>query len=59
MHEKMTFSPLKVTFTFLKVIFSSLKVTFRNVMTFPDFTRHFFSSLADSIDVFVIVVLNR
>ena len=28
-------------------------------LTFPDFTRHFFSSLADSIDVFVIVVLNR
>jgi len=30
-----------------------------NVMTFPDFTRHFFSSLADSVDGFVVVVLNR
>ena len=28
-------------------------------MTFPDFTRHFFSSLADSVDAFVVVVLNR
>ena len=28
MHDKMTFSPLKVTFSFLKVILSRLKVTF-------------------------------
>ena len=31
MHEKMTFSPLKVTFRIVKTTFSSLKVTFRNV----------------------------
>ena len=31
MHEKTTFSPLKVTFRNVKVILSSLKVTFRNV----------------------------
>jgi hypothetical protein len=30
-HEKTTFSPLKVTFRIVKVILSSLKVTFRNV----------------------------
>ena len=28
-------------------------------LTFPDFTRHSFSSLADSVDAFVIVILNR
>ena len=28
-------------------------------MTFPDFTRHFFSLLADSVDTFDVVVLNR
>ena len=28
MHDKMTFSGLKVTFSFLKVILSRLKVTF-------------------------------
>jgi hypothetical protein len=31
MHEKTTFSVLKVTFRIVKVIFSSLKVTFRIV----------------------------
>ena len=31
MHEKTTFSPLKVTFRIVKVILSSLKVTFRIV----------------------------
>ena len=31
MHEKVTFSALKVTFRIVKVIFSLLQVTFRNV----------------------------
>ena len=31
MHEKVTFSALKVTFRIVKVIFSRLKVTFRIV----------------------------
>ena len=32
---------------------------FSYIVTFPDFTRHFFSSLADSVDTFDVVVLNR
>ena len=32
---------------------------FSYILTFPDFTRHFFSSLADSVDTFDVVVLNR
>ena len=28
-------------------------------MTFPDFTRHFFSSLAETVDSCFVVVLNR
>ena len=28
-------------------------------MTFPDFTRHFFSSLAETVDGSFVVVLNR
>ena len=28
-------------------------------LTLPDFTRHFFSSLTETVDGFVIVVLNR
>ncbi len=32
---------------------------FKVFLTFPDFTRHFFSSLADSVDAFVVVILNR
>ena len=29
------------------------------IVTFPDFTRHFFPSLAESVDTFVEVVLNQ
>ena len=28
-------------------------------LTFPDFTRHFFSLLAETIDTFIEVVLNQ
>ena len=45
MHEKTTFSSLKVTFRVLKVIFSSLKVTFSRLkVTFsgrPDHEHQF------------------
>ena len=30
-----------------------------NSLTFPDFTRHFFSSLAETVDSCIVVVLNR
>ena len=39
--------------------FSNFISIFDYRMTFPDFTRHFFSLLAETVDTFIEVVLNQ
>ena len=59
MHEKTTFSPLKVTFRIVKTTFSSLKVTFRIVKVILSSLKVNFSRLKVTFTYIYIVVICR